>query len=194
MLMEPKGIVHLNDEGEEGIQVSRGGYTKQTLANGRFVVIRVQQNESYCSCTGSKTSVDSEKRLRYLTTLMNPHYVLWSRKPTNENHVKRTKKKGRSDDHWWLSSQIGVRNPMGKMKNWAPRQFGNYSWSQWHYTVICDPSELRTIPQRSINVVQKIKFSGTTHWQKIQFGRIGGAQHHHTQLFGNLWCIHIHQT
>ena len=61
---------------------------------------------------------------------------------------KITKNKRRSDDHRQLSSQIGVINLMGKIGNWSPRPFGNYCWSQWHCTIICDPSELHTIPQR----------------------------------------------
>ena len=43
MLMEPKDIGHLNDEDGEGIQAARGGYSKITLANERFLVTRVQQ-------------------------------------------------------------------------------------------------------------------------------------------------------
>ena len=53
---------------------------------------------------------------------------------------KRTKYKSRSNDHWWLSSKIEVVNPMVKMVNWDPWTFGNDYWSQWHCTVICDPS------------------------------------------------------
>ena len=45
MLTEPEGIGHLNDEDAEGIQAARGGYVKITLANGIFVVMRVQQNQ-----------------------------------------------------------------------------------------------------------------------------------------------------
>ena len=45
MLTEPEGIGHLNDEDAEGIQSSCGGYAKRTLANGIFVVMRVQQNQ-----------------------------------------------------------------------------------------------------------------------------------------------------
>ena len=65
---------------------------------------------------------------------------------------KRTKKKRRSCDHRWLSSQIGVSNPMVKMGNWSPQPFGNYCWIQWRCTVVCDPPEIRTRPLRSINV------------------------------------------
>ena len=43
MLTEPEVTVHLNDEDAEGIQVACGGYSKRKLANGRFVVTRVQQ-------------------------------------------------------------------------------------------------------------------------------------------------------
>ena len=43
MLTETEVIVHLNDEDAEGIQASCGGYAKRTLANARFVVMRVQQ-------------------------------------------------------------------------------------------------------------------------------------------------------
>ena len=42
MLTEPKGIGHLNDEDAERIQAACGGYAKRTLANGRFLVTRVQ--------------------------------------------------------------------------------------------------------------------------------------------------------
>ena len=43
MLTEPKGIRHLNDKDAEMIQAACGGYAKRTLANGRFVVTRIQQ-------------------------------------------------------------------------------------------------------------------------------------------------------
>ena len=43
MLAEPKVIGHLNYEDAEGIQASCRGYAKRTLANGIFVVTRVQQ-------------------------------------------------------------------------------------------------------------------------------------------------------
>ena len=43
MLTEPEGTRNLNDEDAEGIQAACRGYTKRTLANGRFVVTRVQQ-------------------------------------------------------------------------------------------------------------------------------------------------------
>ena len=42
MLTEPERIVHINDEDAEGIQSACGRYAKRTLANGRFVVTRVQ--------------------------------------------------------------------------------------------------------------------------------------------------------
>ena len=42
MLTEPKGIGHLNDEDAERMQAACGGYAKRTLANGRFLVTRVQ--------------------------------------------------------------------------------------------------------------------------------------------------------
>ena len=45
MLMEPEVIRHLNDEDAEGIQAAYGGYANRTLANGRFVVTRVQQKQ-----------------------------------------------------------------------------------------------------------------------------------------------------
>ena len=61
MLTEPKGIGHLNDEDAEGIQAERGGYADITLTNRIFIVMRVQKKDSYCSCNGSNTSVDSEK-------------------------------------------------------------------------------------------------------------------------------------
>ena len=41
MLTENKGIGHLNDEDEEGIQEAYGGYSKRNLANG--IVTRIQQ-------------------------------------------------------------------------------------------------------------------------------------------------------
>ena len=40
--MESEGIRHLNDEDVEGIQEACGGYANRTLANGIFVVTRVQ--------------------------------------------------------------------------------------------------------------------------------------------------------
>ena len=43
MLTEPEGIRHLNDEDAEVIQAACGGYSKRNLANGRFVVTRLQQ-------------------------------------------------------------------------------------------------------------------------------------------------------
>ena len=58
ILMETEGIRHLNDEDEEGIQASCGGYAKRTLENGRILVMRVQQK---CSWTGSNTIIDSKK-------------------------------------------------------------------------------------------------------------------------------------
>ena len=41
MLTETEGIRNLNDEDAEGTQSACGGYTNRTLANGRFVVMRV---------------------------------------------------------------------------------------------------------------------------------------------------------
>ena len=43
MLTEPKGIGHVNDEDAEVTQGAYGGYSKRTLANGKFVVTKVQQ-------------------------------------------------------------------------------------------------------------------------------------------------------
>ena len=43
MLTKPGGIGHLNDEYAEGIQAAYGGYANRTLANGIFVVMRLQQ-------------------------------------------------------------------------------------------------------------------------------------------------------
>ena len=43
MLAETKGIGHLNDKYEEGIQAACGGYFNRTLTNGIFLVTRVQQ-------------------------------------------------------------------------------------------------------------------------------------------------------
>ena len=43
MLMEPKGIGHLNDGDAEGTQVACGGHTKRTLVNVIFIVTRVKQ-------------------------------------------------------------------------------------------------------------------------------------------------------
>ena len=43
MLKEIKGTGHLNNEDAEGIQAVCGEHAKRTLANGRFVVTRVQQ-------------------------------------------------------------------------------------------------------------------------------------------------------
>ena len=100
MVTEPKGIEHLNDEDAEGIQAACGGYTKRTLVNGRFVVTRLEKKNSYSSCTGSNTSVDLEKQQRYSTTLMNPHYIRWSRKPMNKNHTEKNKRE--KDKRWSL--------------------------------------------------------------------------------------------
>ena len=43
MLTDPEGIGHLIDENAEGIHSACAGYAKRTLANGRFIVNRVQQ-------------------------------------------------------------------------------------------------------------------------------------------------------
>ena len=43
MLTEPERIRHLNDEDTEGTQRACGGYSKRSLANGIFLVTRVQQ-------------------------------------------------------------------------------------------------------------------------------------------------------
>ena len=40
----------------------------------------------------------------------------------------------------------------------------------------------------------KNKYKQRQTQEKIQVGCTGGVQHHHMQQFGNLSCIHVHQT
>ena len=67
MLTEPERILHINDDDAEVIQGACGRYAKRTVANGRFVVTRVQPKR----LVSLMYWVKDQRRLRETTDIFN---------------------------------------------------------------------------------------------------------------------------
>ena len=70
MFIEPKGIGYLNNEDTEGIQAACGGYSKRTIANGKFLLMRVKQKRLVLLIYWVK----DQRQLRETTNIFNNVY------------------------------------------------------------------------------------------------------------------------